>query len=327
MPRLIDAETPQSRRLAQAAKVTETVISRELYRTGSLRADCERLSQPSEPMTDADILSFVLKYFHASLYPGSENHAVPLAEASGLLRRFYDLWLDGGERDVPLPGEYSAYPLRMLADLPRTAHIFRSVANRALAPGLRPERYLGFDLGTGSGIILTAAWFQAMRNKIHDPELVGVECDGEVAERTRLLFESLGLGRIVVDDARDAGVLAALPDGPLAFVGNENVPAPKTRVTAEPFSAIHAALFSVMAKRLRQTIFFPEALVVRDRDAEIDVVLSKNNRFQPPRHYRSLRLRPRSIVIEGRLTKLWEVGKDFRQYLPESWLRIMPGRW
>ena len=51
MPRLIDAETPPSRRLAQAAKVTETVISRELYRTGSLRADCERLSQPSEPMT------------------------------------------------------------------------------------------------------------------------------------------------------------------------------------------------------------------------------------------------------------------------------------
>ena len=82
-----------------------------------------------------------------------------------------------------------------------------------------------------------------------------------------------------------------------------------------------------MSRRLRQTIFFPEALVVRDRDAEIDVVLSKNNRFQPPRHYRALRLRPRSIVIEGRLTKLWQVGKDFRQYLPESWLQIMPGRW
>ena len=105
------------------------------------------------------------------------------------------------------------------------------------------------------------------------------------------------------------------------------VPAPKARVTVEPFSAIHAALFSVMSRRLRQTIFFPEALVVRDRDAEIDVVLSKNNRFQPPRHYRALRLRPRSIVIEGRLTKLWQVGKDFRQYLPESWLQIMPGRW
>lgn len=327
MPRLIDADTQPSRRLVLASKVTETVISRECYRPDSLRADCERLSRPSEPMTDADILSFVLKYFHASLYPGSENHAVPLAEASGLLRRFYDLWRGGGERDLPLPGEYSAYPLRMLADLPRTAHIFRSVAKRALAPGLRPERYLGFDLGTGSGIILTAAWFQAMRNRIDDIRLIGVECDGEVAERAQLLLDSLGIGRIVADDARDPAVLAALPDGPVAFVGNENVPAPSARVTAEPFSDIHAALFAVMSKRLRQALFFPEALVVRDRDAEIDVVLSKNNRFQPPRHYRALRLRPRSIVIEGRLTKLWQVGKEFRQYLPESWLRIMPGRW
>ena len=57
------------------------------------------------------------------------------------------------------------------------------------------------------------------------------------------------------------------------------------------------------------------------------MVLSKNNRFQVPRHYRSLRPKPRSIVIEGRLTRLWQVGKDFRTYLPENWLQTMPGRW
>lgn len=327
MPRSIDAETPKARRFAIAERVTEPVIPGELYRPGSLRSDCERLSQPARPMADADILSFLIKYFHASLYPGSENHAVPLAEISDLLARFYDLWAEGGGRQVPLSGEVSAYPLRMLADLPRTAHIFRSVANRALPPGQAPDPYLGFDCGTGSGILLTAAWLQAKRNGCPNIRLVGVEYDGGVAERSRLLFDSLGLGSIIEGDARDPQVLAGLPDGPVAFVGNENVPAPRSLVTAEPFSAIHAALFHTMKQRLRHAIFFPEALVVRDKDAELDVVLSKNNRFQPPRHYRFLRLRPRSIVIEGRLTRLWMVGKEFRKYIPEIWLRAMPGRW
>lgn len=37
---------------------------------------------------------------------------------------------------------------------------------------------------------------------------------------------------------------------------------------------------------------FPEALVVRDRESELDVVLSTNNRFQLPRHYGACRPSP-----------------------------------
>jgi hypothetical protein len=327
MPGHIDTETERSQRVIQLTRVSETVIPRECYRPDSLRADCERLAHPAEPMADVDILSFLLKYFHASLYPGSEDHAVPLAEVNDLLGRFYELWVSASAKDLPLARDHSAYPLRMLADLPRTAHIFRSVANRALLPSQAPSPYIGLDCGTGSGIILTAAWFQARRNGIDDIRLYGLEYDSEVAARTRLLFASLHLGQILVDDARQPAVFEGLPDGPLAFVGNENLPAPASRLPAEPFSEIHAALFSVLSKRLRRTLFFPEALVVRDATAGVDVVLSKNNRFQPPRHYRALHLRPRSIVIEGRLTRLWQVGKDFRQYIPETWLRIMPSRW
>jgi len=325
MPRPSDAERPKTRHLALAGKVNEPVIPCELYRPGSLRADCDRLSQPTEPMADADILSFLIKYFHASLYPGSEDHAVPLAEISDLLARFYDLWADG-EHATPA-GEAGADPLRMLADLPRTAHIFRSVANRALPPGQVPEPFLGLDCGTGSGILLTAAWLQAKRNGCADIRLTGLEGDAAAAERTRLLVEGLHLGHILVGDARDPEVLAALPDGPVAFVANETMPSPRALVTAGPFSAIHAALFRTMLPRLRHTLFFPEALVVRDREAGIDVVLSKNNRFQTPRHYRSLRLRPRSLIIEGRLTRFWMVGRTFRKYIPETWLQAMPTRW
>ena len=161
----------------------------------------------------------------------------------------------------------------------------------------------------------------------HFRPLEGAELDPAIGARTGELFQSLGIGEVIVADAREPALYAGLPDGQLAFVGNENVPAPKARLSAEPFSQIHAALFSALSPRLKKTIFFPEALVVRDREAELDVVLSKNNRFQLPRHFRALRPKPRAIVIEGRLTKLWQVGKDFREHIPESWLVQMPGRW
>lgn len=329
MPRHSDAASPSSK-MESAARLLgrEPVIARELYRPGPLREDFERLAHPAAPMADADVLSFLLKYFHASLYPGSVAHAVPLTEISILLGRFYDLWSEAGaDGEVPLAGSYSAFPLRMLADLPRTAHIFRSVANRPLPPSQIQDPFLGLDLGTGSGILLAAAWFQAKRNGVAETRLFGVELDAGVAARTNDIFRSLGIGEVRVADARLPAAYADLPEGPIAFVGNENVAAPTARLSAEPFSAIHATLFTMFSKRLKHTIFFPEALVVRDRDAELDVVLSKNNRFQVPRHYRNLRLRPRSIVIEGRLTRLWQIGKDFKPYMPQAWLSAMPGRW
>lgn len=328
MSRPFNTAPALSRKILVSGDRQETVIARELYRTGSLRGDFERLASPAVPMEDADILSFLLKYFHACLYPGSQDHAVPLGEISDLLAQFYELWAgDKSDKVLPLANEYSAYPLRMLTDLPRTAHIFRSVANRPLPPAMVQDPFLGLDLGTGSGIILAAAWFQAKRNGVAVTQLVGVELDSAIGERTGTLFASLGIGEVRIADARDPALYAGLPDGPVAFVGNENVPAPTSRYTAEPFSTIHAALFAAMSQRLKKTVFFPEALVVRDRDAELDVVLSKNNRFQVPRHYQSLRPKPRSIVIEGRLTKLWQVGKDFRGHIPESWLALIPGRW
>ncbi|WP_300161165.1 class I SAM-dependent methyltransferase [Solidesulfovibrio sp.] len=328
MPRINDAATTSPSRRFDARIGREPVIARELFRPGPLRDDFARLSHPAAPMADADILSLLLKFFYASLYPGSEAHAVPLPEICTQLGRFYDLWSqEGPDGAVPLAGEYSAFSLRMLTDLPRTAHIFRSVANRPLPPSQVQDPFLGFDCGTGTGVLLAAAWFQAKRNGVAETRLFGIDIDPEIAARTRLLFDSLGLGEVRVADARESAAYAGLPDGPVAFVANENVAAPTARLSAEPFSAIHATLFDTFSKRLKSTVFFPEALVVRDRDREMDVVLSKNNRFQLPRHYRHLRPRPRSIVIEGRLTRLWQVGRDFHKYLSESWLPAMPGRW
>ena len=328
MPRQNDAATSSSKRFSAAGTGRETVIFREIYRPGSLRSDFERLSGPAAPMTDADILSLLLKYFHATVYPGSEAHAVPLAEISDLLGHLCDLWSGTtGHGDVPEGVAAGDHPLRMLADLPRTAHIFRSVANRPLPPALVQDPFVGLDCGTGSGILLAAAWFQARRNGAGETRLLGLENDAAIGNGANALLGTLGIGQVRLGDAGDPAVRAALPEGPLAFVGNELLPAAPVVLASHAFCRIHAGLFATMPERLKKTIFFPEALLVRDRETAYDVVLSKNNRFQMPKHCRQLRARPRSIVIEGRLTRLRQIGRDFRQYLPETWLEILPCRW
>ena len=102
---------------------------------------------------------------------------------------------------LPLAGDYSAYPLRMLTDLPRTGHIFRSIANRPLPPDMVQDPFLGLDLGTGSGILLAAAWLQAKRNGVKETRLYGLELDAELSGRTDVLLRSLGIGQAAAADA------------------------------------------------------------------------------------------------------------------------------
>ena len=326
MPRDIDAASMALKKGA-ARTGRATVIPREIFRPGPLRDDFERLAAAAVPMADGDILSLLLKYFFASVYPGAEDHSVSLAEISELLGQFCDLWSQPEDEDAIPANTAGATPLRMLADLPRAAHVFRSVANRPLPPALVNDPFLGFDLGSGSGMLLAAAWFQAKRNGAGETRLIGVERDPDLGERVDGLLASLGIGEIVVADARDPGLYARFPEMPVAFVANENLPRHSCRIAGETFCAIHAALFADMDKRLKSAVFFPEALILRDHDAEVDVVLSKNNRFQMPRHFRHLHTRPRSCIIEGRLTRLRQIGKDFRKYVPRDWLRAMPDRW
>lgn len=331
MPRQTTATQQQAVRPRREDRTgRDTVIAKELFRRGPLCQDFERLASPAVAMTEADIVSLLLKYFFAVLYPGSEEHAVALEEISLQLGRFYDLCAEAGpeEEQAESPVEHTgALPLRMLGDLPRTAHIFRAVANRPLPPALVQDPYLGIDCGTGSGILLAAAWLQAKRNGVARTRLFGIERDSAVADRTGRMLQALGIGRTIIADARDPAAYAGLPDGPVAYIANETLATTKIRLTAAPFCTIHAVVFSELASRLGHAFFFPEALIVRDRKTEPDVVLSKNNRFQIPRNARHNPHRPRSLVIEGRLTNLWQVGKSFRPYFPQAWLASMPRRW
>ncbi len=299
------------------------------FRSGSLVDDLERLSRPEAALPDEDIVSVLVKYFHAYIYPGSEGHCVSLGEISELFWRFCGLWREGTPDrpdDLGLRGT-TGYALRMLADLPKTGHIFRSIAGRPAMPGDVRDGYVGLDLGTGTGVLLLAAYLQARRHGARRCDLLGVEYDTVVAERTGQMLERLGVGRVVAADARDAQAYIELLDGPITFLANETIPAMNQRMQSEHFSAIHAAVFKAASGRLRDTVFFPEVLVAVEPKSDASVVLSRQNRFQVPKYYRHESVFPRAVIIEGRLAALTRLGKDFPRLIPPQVRRFLPRRW
>ncbi len=305
------------------------VLRPSVFRPGPLEEDIARLARPEAAMSDADIISVLVKYFHAYIYPGSESHAVTLEEISELFWRFCGLWWEGETvrpDDLGLRGT-AGYALRMLADLPKTGHIFRSIAGRPAMRGDVGAGYVGLDLGTGTGILLLAAYVQAMRHGAVRPELVGVEYDTVVAERTGVVLDRLGVGRIVAADARDVSSYAEMLGRPIAFVANETIPAMTQRMRSEHFSEIHGALFRAAAPMLRETVFFPEVVVAVEPKSDASVVLSRQNRFQVPRYYRRLDVYPRAVIIEGRLTGLSRLGREFVRLVPPQVRRFLPRRW
>lgn len=305
------------------------VIRPSIFRPGPLMEDIERLSRPEVVVSDEAIMNVLVKYFHAYIYPGSESHAVSLDEISELFWRFCGLWWERGEvkpDDLGLRGT-AGYALRMLADLPKTGHIFRSIAGRPTMKGTVRDGYVGLDMGTGTGILLVAAYVQARRHGVVRPELMGVEYDTVVAERTGLLLGRLGVGRVVAADARDVSAYSDVLVQPVNFVANETIPAMTQRMQSEHFSEIHAALFQAGAQWLRETVFFPEVLVAVEPRSDASVVLSRQNRFQIPKYYRRLNVYPRAMILEGRLTGLSRLGKDFTGLVPAQVRRFLPRRW
>ncbi len=323
------AGAPQPPEIDRKKRRSAQIIKPGIYEKTPLIEDLAMLADPRLPVDDGRIMNLLVKYFFAYIYPGAEKHVVPLGDISELFEEFYVIWrAEDEEKRKALPAfrDYG-YALRMLADLPKSAHILRSIMTRPLFNADPSGRYRGLDLGSGTGALLLGAFVQAGRHGFSERELWGVEYDRAIAERTGLMAGRLGLGEILTADARDPAVYDRFAGAPLAYVSNETIPPSFQRLRTEHFTAIHASLFEKCAKWLKGTFFFPEALVVYEPKTKVSVALTPNNRFQPPRHYERMHLYSQAIVIEGRMRHLHKLGRDFVKYVPRPFLEIMPGRW
>jgi hypothetical protein len=300
------------------------VISPDVWRPSPLAAELTLLRDPDHPVTDELVLNLTAKYFYAFAHPDSCFSPLRLDDLTALFAEFAAHREDGGSGN---PGiRRLSFALRMLGDLSKTAHILRAIAGGG--PSFqRLEKFTALDLGTGSGILLLAAHALGRRKGFERTECVGVEADREVAARAAELANALGFGEIIVGDARDHGLYSRFRGRPVAFVSNETIPAVHQRMAREHFMAIHRTLFESLGPSLRETLFFPEGLIIADPDRRVSVVLSRNNGFQVPDEYRRMNFYPRAVAVEGRIVSLHRLGEDFEKYLSERSRGLLSKRW
>lgn len=319
-----------SLRLMQRPPMPDLVLPDNLYRKSSLLADLEEAGNPDVKLDGPLLMNILVKFFHAYVYPGSHEKELGLQEISLLFDQFVHrrLGSDVLENCLSLRKDLLAYgfALCMLADLPKSAHIFKAIAESK--PSFGGDVFTGLDIGSGTGILMLAMSVQARRNGFSGVSLVGLERNQIVADRTNDVLGRMGLGNVIVADAKKTESYGFLGSKKLHYVSNETLPSVGRSLWKEDFIFICKTLFDGLSVQTAGTSFFPESVLVGRSPSEMLTVLDKSNCFQLEGEEYPLRLmKPYAIGLSGTMTPLESVGSGYEEYIPESWGAVLTRRW
>ncbi|WP_421904101.1 hypothetical protein [Maridesulfovibrio sp.] len=319
-----------SLRLLQRPAMEETVLPGEIYRRTSLNEDLAEAGNPEVELDGPLLLNIMVKFFHAYVYPGSHEQVLKLEDVSLLFDRFVHrrLGSDVLENCLELRKQLLSYgfALCMLADLPKSVHIFKAIAEAK--PKLDDEPFTGLDIGSGTGILMLAMDVQAKRNGFESSSLVGIERNQIVAERTNEVLGTMGLGNVLVADAKKVDTYGFLEERKLHFVCNETLPGAGRSLWKEDFIFISKTLFDGLEAHTAHAGFFPEAVLVGRSPEEMLTVLDRSSGFQLRDEKYPLRLmKPYGISLSGEMTGLENVGQAYEALIPSRWRTVLTRRW
>lgn len=319
-----------SLRLLQRPAMEETVLPGEIYRHTSLNDDLAEAGNPGVELDGPLLLNIMVKFFHAYVYPGSHGQVLGLDEVSLLFDRFVHrrLGSDVLENCLDLRKQLLSYgfALCMLADLPKSVHIFKAIAEAK--PQLDGGPFTGLDIGSGTGILMLAMDVQSRRNGFEGCSLVGIERNQIVAERTNEVLGRMGVGNVLVADAKKVDSYGFLEGRKLHFVCNETLPSTGRSLWKEDFIFISKTLFEGLEEQTAHAGFFPESVLVGRTPDEMLTVLDSSAGFQLTDEEYPLRLmKPYAIGLSGEMTRLEDVGKAYEKFIPAGWRSALTRRW
>ncbi|MFW5500723.1 MULTISPECIES: hypothetical protein [unclassified Maridesulfovibrio] len=319
-----------SLRLLQRPAMEETVLPGEIYRRTSLNDDLAEAGNPAVELDGPLLMNIMVKFFHAYVYPGSHEQVLELEDISLLFDRFVHrrLGSDVLENCLELRKQLLSYgfALCMLADLPKSVHIFKAIAEAKTR--LDGEPFTGLDIGSGTGILMLAMDVQAKRNGFEGSSLVGIERNQIVAERTNEVLGNMGLGNVLVADAKKKDSYGFLEGRKLHYICNETLPGAGRSLWKEDFIFISKTLFDGLEEHTSDAGCFPEAVLVGRSPEEMLTVLDSSTGFQLIDENYPLRLmKPYGISLSGEMTGLEDVGKVYESFIPASWKAVLTRRW
>lgn len=317
-----------SLRLLHRPPMSEPILKDEFFRKSSLVEDIHEAGNAEVELSDELVLNILVKFFHAYVYPDKAETVFSLGEISLLFDQFAHrrLGSDVLEGMVQLRKEMLSYgfALCMLGDLPRTAHIFKTIAAGSVEPS---DVFRGLDIGSGTGVLMLAMYVQALRNGFEKMSLAGIERNRIVCERTNRVLSVLGAGRVIVTDAKRVEAYGFLGDHNLNFVSNETLPSMNKSLWKEDFVIICKTLYETIPDQLHKTRFFPEGVVVGRSANDEMYVIDRKNKFQSKGDYPLRLMKPFALIMDGEPVALDAVGNHLRHYIPDAWIKVLGRRW
>lgn len=296
----------------------------------SLLQDLEHAQSPQSLVSEKEILNILVKYFHAYIHEGSEHNVLDLKDITLCFDQFVhrrkgsvSLW---GRKDLRLKLLKMSFALAMLADLPKTAHLFYHLSNEQLNPDELGPDFLGLDIGSGTGILILAQWIAAKKNGFKDIRIYGLERNEHVCTTSDALISRLGVGNMFSGDAKQESCYHFLGNSPVTYISNETIPGAGVRLWKEDFLAINSALFASLGPCLEKTRFFPSQIIARDKSGR-KVYLSAKNRFQGNNERFLHLMYPYAIVMGNQTHELTAIGQDYTSYFPSEWVQKLHYRW
>lgn len=319
---------PSSLKILERGRINAPLFAEDAYVPGSLSNDLGQASCPGGELSDRFVLSMLARFFHFYIHPDSYDRELSLSEITLVFDQFAHR-RRGAESLAGEPGlrkillKYG-FALCMLADLPKTAHIFQSIAQTGL---VGQGTFHGLDIGSGTGVLMLAMAVLARRSGFDRLEINGIERDEPVRERTNLVLKDLGFGRVSGGDAKKPETYSFLSGVDLDFVANETLPSMNHRLWKEDFTAINQTLFIHFNKNISRAVFFPQTLWVGEQNGPPRLRLDPENSFCPETS-KPLRLMcPWGIDIQGQRIALSMVGDGFKKYIHPVWLPLLAHRW
>lgn len=308
----------QARNFTTAIRSAKPGIAPGFYVSDSLASDVERLCDPSVTIADTDLLGMAVKYFFAYVHESAYNEPVPYGEIAGLYEQFSrHQSMNEPTDDIETMNRLRMWSsvLRVLADAPRAAHVMRAVIGQKDAPKYGGGPFVGVDIGAGTGIMLLALQIQARRNGYSDIQTLGFQTDSVSGERTHDLVHSLGAGSVMLADPTREGAYGVVRGRMISFVANEVVAGIQQSLNGDNCFRKYLAFFNAVGDSVGSAAFFPEGLVAHSAQAHASVILARENRFQPPAEYLDDQFIPHGLIMEGGVTPMHKLGRDFYKYL------------
>ncbi len=228
---------------------------------GSLTKDVELYSNPQEQLDYEKIASLILKFMVVFLNKEKGcNDEINLQDVQRIYKE-----INNTEKVNGVSIKKIMYPVRMLADIPKTTAIFYDIANRKIGSDSE-EYFLGVDFGTGTGILSLAMYLAASRNSFENKEIFAFDKNKYLIDPVLNIFNEIGIGGGVykADTTKYKQMEKHLPGKDINFLTNENLPfgSLDLRGGKEPFIQ-NLEFFYKYFLNNEKTEFFPRSFDIK----------------------------------------------------------------